>query len=129
MNTWRHSAANHIITRLHNEIYKTLSVDAHVLAMMGIRSLIDEIIKIKLGVDGTFKQNLESFYEKRHISEPDKKTIETVLGLGHAATHRGHVPKKEDVNAALDICETLMQTVIINPIKAGQLKFPEKKKS
>ena len=62
------------------------------------------------------------------ISKPNKEFLETALEAGHAAAHRGHKPKVDEVNQVIDIVENLLQSyVLVNVTEELKQKIPARK--
>lgn len=87
------------------EVYGATRNDLPRLAMMGIRALLEQVMIIKIGDKGTFSANLSAFYEAGYVSWVQFEAINRILDAGHAAMHRGYVPKEEHLNTALDVIE------------------------
>lgn len=106
------------ITRLVKETYQALQNDAPSLAAMGVRAAIEAIMIDKVGDNGTFKGNLKAFQAKGYISSFQLENLEAALELGHASIHRGFIPKKHQIEVALDILENLLQGLYLLEKKA-----------
>ncbi len=103
------------------ETYTALHADSRRLAMMGVRALIDAVIRHNVDDQHNFSQGLRALKEKSLISEQDCRIIEVAIEAGHASTHRGHEPTVKDVNVAIDIVERLIHAEILDK-KAEVLK-------
>lgn len=91
------------------EVYSALHSDSRRLVLMGARALIDLYMNKQLGDVGGFAQKLNNLEADGLISKPHKEVLSAALELGHAATHRGHCPKPNEVNQVIDIVESLLQ--------------------
>ena len=80
---------------------------------MGIRAAIEAIMIDKVKDSGTFNKNLNKFKEEGYISTFQLKDLEAALELGHASIHRGFMPKKEQIEFALDILESLLHGLYV----------------
>lgn len=123
---------NQRIETLLDEVYLAIPVGAFQLSAMGIRAILDTVLQDKLEGDiGTFAEKLDRIVEKGFVSNDNRLTLEAALELGHAATHRNHKPRPDDINTALDIVEHLLKSVYILPIEADKLKSatPPRRKS
>ena len=96
------------------EIYAALHNNAVALAAMGIRALLEAVMISKVGDNRSFGANLTAMQSKGLISKLDLEHLSHVLEVGHAAIHRGHLPKIADVVSALDISETLVKRLYID---------------
>jgi len=118
------------VSELLLEIYKALRTDSPRLAAMGIRALTEHVMVDKVGDNGTFKENLQKFLEKGFISSIQKKYLESVIELGHAAMHRSYCPEKEDIVSILDIIESVLETVYVTSNKLLEIenRIPKRNK-
>lgn len=91
------------------EVYQALHADSKRLAMMGARAIIDIYMNDAVGDLGNFAKKLEALVNKRHITESDKVILSAALEAGHAAAHRGHLPKPSEIAHVMDIIENLLQ--------------------
>jgi len=110
------------ISRLVREIYTALHGDCLRLAAMGVRALLESVMIDRVKDQGSFHANLAEFQKKEYISPHQKTILDSTLELGHASIHRGYAPSREDVTQALDITETLIQTIYVSHEQALALK-------
>lgn len=118
------------IHELLREIYVGLQNGLTRLATMGIRALLETIMIQKVGDNGRFDQNLNKFQLEGYVSKNEKNIIDSILEAGHASIHRSYSPKEEDLITCMDIAETLIESIYIHPIRAGELNenIPKRKK-
>lgn len=91
------------------EVYRALHTDSRRLVLMGARALIDLYMTEQLGDIGGFAQKIKKLESDGLISKPNKSVIEAALEVGHAAAHRGHKARVNEVNQVIDIVENLLQ--------------------
>ena len=103
------------------EIYEALSGGQQRLAAMGIRALLEQVMVTKVGDQGTFAKNLDAFCDKGFVSPVQRDAINHVLEVGHATIHRRFVPKRSDLNTALDIVEGVLAAIYVHPRAAAEL--------
>lgn len=106
---------------LFSEIYKAINNDMHILAAMGIRSLIDRIAIRLTGKNENYTKNVQNLVDSGYASAKQKEILDAALELGHGAVHRGHVPTAYQVTCALDIAESMIEMFLINTEKAEDL--------
>ena len=104
------------------EVYKALQANSTRLAMMGTRTLIDMVIRHKVGDHGHFNEGLKALHEQDFVSSKNVQFLTAAFDAGSAAAHRGYAGKAEEVNAVMDIAENLLQTVYALEDLAEQLK-------
>lgn len=105
-----------------NEVYSALHGDMPRLAAMGIRTLIDIIITKKMGDVGSFRQKLDAFCSAGHISKSQQEIVSAAIDAGSASAHRGYKPSNDDLNALMDIVESVIASVYIHPIQGEQVR-------
>jgi Domain of unknown function (DUF4145) len=120
---------SYAVYRLLHEVYVALQNGAHSLAVMGIRAVVETVMIQSIGDSGSFKENLRKLKAKGLISELDDQHLGEVLEVGHAAIHRAHEPSVASVVGALDIAETLVKRLYLDPttIRGLQQSTPRRK--
>ena len=103
------------------EIYKALAADSRRLAAMGARTVIDMFATDKVGDVGGFKRKLSKLVQEGYLVQTQSDVLEAVLEVGNAASHRGHCPSIEHMNAVMDIVENLLESTTFEKI-ADELK-------
>jgi len=109
---WKNKLPRSIVGLL-DEIYTTLHSDGRRLAIMGTRAIIDMVILDKVGDIGTFREKLKALEDQGFIGAKNRKFLAAALEAGHAAVHRGHIPKQEEVSNVMDIVENLLEAVYV----------------
>lgn len=120
----------HTTRRLLSEVYIAVAADARALAVMGMRSIIDEVANDKVGDCGGFDKKLEALVAGEFISTYEKEVVEAAVDCGHAVTHRAHYPSLPELESTLDITEHLLHGAYVLREKAEKLrqKTPKRKK-
>lgn len=95
------------------EVYLALHADSRRLVLMGARTLIDLYMNEQLGDVGGFAQKIKRLESEGLISKPNKGVLEIALEVGHAAAHRGHKARANEVNQVIDIVENLLQNHVL----------------
>jgi len=95
------------------EVYIALHADSRRLVLMGARALVDLYMNEKLGDIGGFAQKIKSLEAGGLISKSNKAVLEAALEAGHAAAHRGHKARANEVNQVIDIVENLLQSHVL----------------
>lgn len=118
------------IRELLGEIYAALHNNGKRLALMGTRTIVDMLMTHEIGNSGTFDSRLKLLRDKGVISERNREILATVLDAGSAAAHRGYKPKREELDAVMDIIENLLQATHHLTKVAEELKkkIPERPK-
>lgn len=105
------------ISKLHEDIYSAIGLEAYALAAMGARAILDYVVTSKAGDKGDFKQKLTRMRDQGLITVEQVETIDAAFDAGSAAAHRGHSPSREDVYHLLDITESLLEKFYIDPAR------------
>lgn len=116
---------------LMKEIYSAIQNDSGILAVMGIRSALEHIMIDKIGDQRTFEGKLKKFLNEGFIASKQKDLLDIVLDAGHAVTHRKFSPNRQQVIAALEITESIVKTVYVDPVIVQELngKVPPRVKT
>jgi hypothetical protein len=109
---WHHELPREI-NELLKEIYTALHADSRRLALMGARTIVDLFMADQVGDIGGFTQKLEELEKKGFVSKKHREILEAALEAGHAAAHRGHQPKQDEVAQVIDIVENLIQIYVL----------------
>jgi hypothetical protein len=103
------------------EVYEALWGGQHRLALMGVRALLEQVMILKVGDQGSFAKNLEAFCEKGFVSRVEKEAMDAVLDAGHASMHRMYKPTESDLKIALDIAEGIFAAIYVHENAAREL--------
>jgi hypothetical protein len=115
-------AADDVLTGLLNEVYVALQNDQLRLAAMGIRAVLEHIMISKVGDKGSFTKNIHAFEDAGHVSGIQRKHLEAILDVGHAAIHRGYSPTQGDLITLTDLTEVIVQTMYLHGDQVEALK-------
>jgi Domain of unknown function (DUF4145) len=105
------------IPKLHLDIYSAIGMKAYALAAMGARAIVDFVVTSKAGDEGNFKDKLNRMHKQGLITEIQADVINVAFDAGSAAAHRGYSPTQDDANTLLDITESLLQQIYIDPAR------------
>jgi hypothetical protein len=105
------------IVKLHEDIYAAIGMEAYALAAMGARTIVDYVVTSKAGEEGNFKEKLYRMREQSLITDTQVEVIYAAFDAGSAAAHRGYSPTRMDVYTLLDITESLLQQIYIDPLR------------
>lgn len=103
------------------EVYVAQEAKLWTLVVMGVRAAIDMTCNQLVGDVGGFEQKLQKLRSSGHVSEKQREVLHAVVELGHASSHRGHVPAPEDVSDVLDILERLLKAQYVDPLTKERL--------
>ncbi|MPZ32044.1 MAG: hypothetical protein GEV13_13790 [Rhodospirillales bacterium] len=104
---------------LMGEIYEARRGPSVRLIAMGVRAVIDFLMRAEIGDEGGFEEKLKRLLDKGLISEKQHETLATVVDAGSAAGHRAFKPSVALIDGMLDAIESLLQQhYIVGPMVA-----------
>lgn len=109
------------IVKVHDDIYASIGIGAYELAAMGTRAIVDFVVTSKAGKKGCFIDKLNRLNSQNLITETQVNVIYAAFDAGSAAAHRGHSPPQADVYTQLEIAESLVQQIYIDPVRQSRL--------
>jgi hypothetical protein len=127
---WIYNLEDQNLGDLLGEIYAAVDGGQHRLAAMGIRALLEQVMVVKAGDEGTFEKNIDKFQEMGFISLIQRDAMKETIEVGHGAIHRAFAPNEKELNKSLDIVEGIMAAVFDHIKAAGTLanRVPPRKK-
>lgn len=90
------------------EIVQAYEQGLFILALSGIRTLVDRYLVKKVGDKGVFETKLKKMLDDKHISKTQYEILNTIIEGGNASNHRGFRPEEEMVKTFLDVVEDII---------------------
>jgi hypothetical protein len=106
------------VRQIYDETLLALSVNAPVLAAIGLRALIETVCKEKEAEGGDLFKKIDSLVEKRVLTPMGASILHKIRTLGNAAAHEVKPHSEKQLSLALDIVEHLLKDVFILPKQA-----------
>lgn len=103
------------VRQIYEETLSALSVNAPVLAAMGLRALVETVCKEKEAVGGDLFKKIDSLVEKRVLTPVGATILHKIRTIGNAAAHEVKPHSERQLSLALDIVEHLLKDVFILP--------------
>ncbi|MBT4790661.1 MAG: hypothetical protein HON90_03750 [Halobacteriovoraceae bacterium] len=128
---WIDDLNDEILKNLFNELYIAHGAGAKYLTTTACRTIIDQIMNLKIGNEGGFQQRLKRLVSEGEVSAADSKLIDVALEAGHASAHRGWNPKETIMmDTVIGIVENLAERLFILPELSDNLKkeIPKREK-
>jgi len=94
--------------RVMQEIEQALKMGLVSLSAMGIRTLFDFYLQKQLPGYQNFSAGIKELRKQGHFSSLDEDMIKTVVELGNAAAHRGHIPSSDDLEVCIRVYARLI---------------------
>src|ERR1700722_3188695 len=83
------------------QIYIALNNNSPLVALMGIRALLESVMIDKVGDKGGFGDKLHAFEQGGFVTSRQRKQLADVLDIGHATIHRHYSPNSQAIELAL----------------------------
>jgi len=96
-----------------SEIDRAVAAGLAALPTMGIRSLLEQIMREHVDEQRTFKENIDAFQSAGFVTKQHALLLEHVVNAGHAAIHRAYFPNPSDLATCFDTIKHLMEGVYI----------------
>lgn len=99
---------NDLSANVLKQVYVALNANLVSLAMMGIRTVLDQYLVEKVRDIGGFEKKLKKAAELGFLSAKQVELIAPALEAGHAASHRAYEPTVEALSYSLEVVENLL---------------------
>ena len=120
---WVEKLEDEILKNLFNELYIAHEADIRFSTTNACRTIIERVMSLKVGPQGTFKNRLKKLASEGFISNSDTSLIDTALEAGHASAHRGWSPKESYMmDTVIGITENLVEKLFVLPNLSEKLK-------
>ncbi len=83
------------------------------LPTMGLRTLIESVMREKIGDKDSFGAALRAFRDAGYVTARHAELIDKVIEAGHASIHRTHFPDESDVDVCIDVVRHLLEGVYV----------------
>lgn len=110
------------VRQIYEETLTALSVNAPVLAAIGLRALVETVCKEKEAEGGDLFKKIDSLVEKRVLTPVGATILHKIRTIGNAAAHEVKPHSERQLSLALDIVEHLLKDVFILP-KQVEVEF------
>jgi hypothetical protein len=104
-----------------SEVYGAFNNYNYILAMMGLRTVIDIFIVENIGDKGSFKQKLKLLKSDGYISNGQFELLDMSIEAGNASAHRGYKPSEESLISVMEVVEHLLKPLALQS-KISKLK-------
>ncbi len=123
---WLYELDDQSLRGLLNEVYGALDADHCVLAAIGIRTVLEQVM-VSEGADPapSFQEKLKELKEKGVIGKSEK-ALEQLIDAGNAAAHRNWKPTPEKLTTLFDGMESFLHRFLVLKKKAGEIKPPSR---
>jgi len=110
------------VLRIYSDTLIAFNSEANVLAMMGIRALVEAICAEKGCTASNLEKRIDQLVELDVITKPQATFLHLTRLMGNSAAHEVEEPFPQDLRAALNLTEDMLRTVYEMPGNAAQLR-------
>lgn len=128
---WTAKLEENILSLL-DEVNAAYTYGGYRIAAMGLRTLVERIMTDQVGQHDNFATAIDSFFKQGFVAQRQQDQFKSVLvEAGHAATHRGFSPQREDIDFLLDVTEGLIDEIYFRPERAKRIRkrIPSRKRA
>lgn len=106
------------IRSLYEETLTALSVQAPILAAIGLRALVEAVCHEKAAQGGDLFKKIDNLVEQRVLTPAGASILHRIRSLGNAAAHEAKPHSERQIALAMDIVEHMLKDVYILPKQA-----------
>jgi hypothetical protein len=106
------------IRQIYDETLTALSVQAPVLAAIGLRALVEAVCQEKDAKGRDLFKKIDSLVEQRVLTPAGATILHKIRALGNAAAHEAKPHSEKQLALAMDIVEHMLKDVYILPKQA-----------
>jgi len=110
------------IQQLMEELYVALQNGCHRIVAMGARTVLEIIMKSKVGDQKNFNDYLNEFQKAYYISVHQREILDVVLNAGNAAAHRAWKGDDNRLATIMEITERWVEMVFLHQPLAKELE-------
>ena len=115
------------IALIYNETYAALGNGQPVLAGIGLRALVETVCKDKAAKGRNLEQQIDDLVSTGLLTIEGAEILHSLRVMGNAAAHEVFPHPEDDLTAALEVVEHLLNGVYVLPLVAK--KLPQRTKS
>jgi hypothetical protein len=112
------------VARVYRQTHEALCGKLSVLAGIGVRIIIEAICSDRNAVGGNLFKRIQDLVSKNLITTDGALILQRIRLLGNEAAHEIKANTEDELYAAFEVVEHLLQTVYIIPHKARKLSPP-----
>jgi hypothetical protein len=111
---------------IYEETLTALSVQAPILAAIGLRALVEAVCKEKEAKGGDLFNKIDSLVEQRILTPTGASILHKIRTLGNSAAHEAKPHSERQLALAMDIVEHMLKDVYVLP-KQAESEFEDRK--
>lgn len=129
--TWSLYQRDRILSRIMNEVYSAIELNAYILASVGLRTAFDRATEI-LGIQPSIAlaEKVSTLQNGGWIGTTEAENLTVLVNAGSAAAHRGWSPDQEDLKPLLRTLEQFLERTIMSDKRISEIadKIPQRQK-
>jgi hypothetical protein len=111
----------HNVYRIYQEAHGALCAEFSILAGLGLRALVEAVCVDKQVTRGNLQDKIDALATDGHITPAGARILHSLRFMGNAAAHEVKAHTPQQLNAAFDVVEHLLQGVYVLPSRAANL--------
>lgn len=96
-----------------SELDKAVGAGMAALPTMGLRTLLESVMRDHVGEKKSFAEYLVAFRNAGYVTNQHADLIEKVVDAGHASIHRAYFPNRSDLDTCVEVVKHLMHGVYV----------------
>jgi hypothetical protein len=108
----------HQIRQVYDETLIALSVQAPILAAIGLRALVEAVCHERQAQGNNLHQKIENLVHQQVLTPAGAKILHNIRTLGNAAAHEAKPHSERQLALAMDVVEHMLKDVYILPKQA-----------
>jgi hypothetical protein len=109
------------IYQIYQETHDTLCSKKPILAGIGIRAILESVCKVKKVTGANLEKRIDNLVTMGLIASDGADFLHRIRSLGNKAAHEVEAHTEQELAAAMDIVEQLLQAVFVLPLLASTL--------
>jgi hypothetical protein len=109
------------VYRIYQEAHGALCAELSILAGLGLRALVEAVCVERQVTKGNLQDKIDALATGGHITPAGSKILHSLRFMGNAAAHEVKAHTPQQLNAAFDVVEHLLQGVYVLPSQAASL--------
>ena len=111
----------HNVYRIYQEAHGALCAELGILAGLGLRALVEAVCVDRQVTNGNLQSKIDQLATAGHITQAGARILHSLRFMGNAAAHEVKAHTPQQLNAAFDVVEHLLQGVYVLPSQAANL--------
>lgn len=111
----------HGVYAIYMEAHACLCAEQPIVTGFGLRAIVEAVCKDKSATGRNLQEKIDALQSMGFITASGKDILHNLRFMGNAAAHEMKNHKPQELNAAFDVIEHLLQTVYVLPVTASQL--------